>query len=320
MAFDYKDNKTASNEHDQIEEHDQSKEIFSIKKNPSVQKKVTDNFKRRKYLPNNISNKKTTSFHVSDVPSRFKAYPEKSRIFASNYSYWDIKNYNDSILPDDVAIEILLEGIQPEGFDKYELTIPDFGYIKFLRKLSYFPDFSCNTIVYCHECDTEIKTLITVPMEGRVSIIDFYDILADLPIRAKFKSFQGEHTFMPITIGQHLELIRNDKLFIKNKDKKYLLDAYGNKITDKISVLSSMCTSMEYKEAFQKISKVVEKVDIDTLDKIDEVLDCGIKPIEVRCTKCEAINIIDLEEEDEIILNPFRTDDNPEGFGILSNL
>lgn len=229
-------------------------------------------------------NKNLPEIEVSDVPSKFIAYPKNCHIKFKPYTWGEVKKFNQSKMNVIDNIKFVLDGIEC-SFDKYSLTVPDFLYIGLMRKISTFGNSKFTLKHICEKCQ-EIKT-----ETFDATMLEFQDIKAPaVPAFANFESVQFE--FMPLTINDYIFLVENA-----------LVD-------DEIAMMAKQCRNMEFKEACEKLY-ALSPDEGGYIDKIDKAFFHEIKPLKFICnsvikgTECHHENLVEVEGGDAFVY-PFR--------------
>ena len=225
-----------------------------------------------------LSNRRasTTEFEVDKLPSSFKAYPPNTRVFSNSYSYREIKFLSDSKIPLDKQYEVMLEGIEVSSMDSRLLTFFDFLYISTLRKLASLGATSYRVPYICDKCKN--NGLHTFTLED----IGFKTLdVEDLPVVVNFYTI-GENSFVPLTVGDYIELYAGGNLHLKDK-KGEILRQDGIKVVDSVAILSMMCTNLSYEEAYETLSNAREPEDLLLLDDLENLLEHYMKPLLFNC-------------------------------------
>ena len=241
--------------------------------NTSVTKQnvsATDNFPRIELSKSN------------QIPSKFIPYPKGSKIFYRPYSFGEVKQVSQSKLSTKEKFMRILSGIECEGFDHMDLTVSDFLFLGLLRKISTFGGSKFVLNHQCKKCGTKGTKIM------ELTDLNTYDLeVEDLPIGAELSN--GEFEFEPLRMGSYLESEKEDK---------------G---TDVISLLARCCTNLEYEEAYDKLFNNTNPEDGEVLSEIDDMLDHGLKPIKIVCSKCKNVHEYQIERSgEERLLTPFR--------------
>ncbi len=219
-------------------------------------------------------------FTVTELPSLFFPYPPNSRVIVDSYSYREIEVLNESKLPLDMEYEFVLDGVETQGFNKYDLTFFDFQYSNLLRKIRSIENPRFSVPYYCSKCDT-IQEQIFSLLE-----IGFDDLnlneLKDLPVNIDFNSI-GTHQFIPLTVGRFLELLRKDLVYLKHNDE-YVLNKQGEKIHDTSAQIAGMCISIaDVEEGYNVFSQIRDPEDWELVKLVDKIFDHGISPLNFTC-------------------------------------
>lgn len=218
---------------------------------------------------------------ITELPSKFLAYPEGSKISYRPYTFGEVKVFNSSKVGLDVNMEFVLKGIEC-SFDKKDLTLSDFLYIGLLRKLSTFgtSKFSIDFICINKECKE--KNTVQFTSED----IDFEELkIPELPII--FDSLKGELHFAPITVGEYIELVKEGKA------------------EDEFELMIRQCKNLKSVNETREVLYDLPTSDGLILEQVDVHLYHEIKPFEFKCKKCNHNNIVAVEGGQTFVY-PFR--------------
>jgi hypothetical protein len=223
----------------------------------------------------------TAKFEIEDLPSEFKPYKTNTRIFARSYSYREVKLLSDSRLPLDKQYEIISKGIEVEGIQVLDLTLFDFIYINVLRKLASLGVQSYRIPYICPKCGEDNFYEFGLDDIG-------FDVLEvpELPVVVDFYTI-GKLSFMPITVGNFINLIRENKLYVTDANGELILDVEGKKIKDSIAIMASQCIDLDYEKAYSVFSELTSIEDQKLLEDVDTIIDHGIKALTFNCETIE---------------------------------
>lgn len=236
--------------------------------------------------------KEEISIHVPEIkvepinlPSKCLPYPPGVIIKYKPYTYGEILKFNQSKLGKAGNIEFILEGVITEGIKKTELALLDFLFISILRRISSFESDQYTVTFDCNNCGKSNR------VSQNISKIEFDDLnVESLPI--VLDTEYGELHFKPITVAQHLDLLKSG-------------------IDDSIAVYAKQIINKPYDEAYKIIYNATGdlKEDLETLDKL---LYFGPKPLECKCNSCKFINTVAIDNP-EVVVEPFRDSKGPVG-------
>lgn len=233
-----------------------------------VTKKVADN-------PNEPQ---TPVVSVKEVPSQGLIYPEGFTVSYRTYRYGEIKNYGRSKLSFRQEIDLILSGITT-SIDPLNLTYMDFLYLGFSRRIS---SLGTPEMAVTYECDS-CKSKQTFTCEEKE--LEFQDLtMSSLPVGVELRNTSLE--FSPITLRGYLELEK-----IQRND-------------DEVALMAKQCVNLEYSEAY-KIIDNLSPDEGDLINQIDEMLYHGLKPLDIKCTSCQAMNEVEVDGGATSI-KPFR--------------
>lgn len=221
---------------------------------------------------------------VETLPSKFLTYPKNSTISYRVFSFGEIQYLNASKISEEEVFKYLLEGIQT-SFSKENLTISDFLYLGWLRKISSIGSNKISLGAYCSKCKKQSSAVV------EVSDLDFEDITApELPVTAVFDSV--EFSFMPITLKDYFSLKEN------GQDE------------DSVAMLAIQCVNHDFKKAYELIYNAPPDW-AEVFTQVDKLLSHGTKPIKFKCnnkvSKETCGNELSLSiEGGEVLFHPFR--------------
>lgn len=161
-----------------------------------------------------IKNKAWVNIPVDKLPSRGLSYPTGTRIKYRPYDYMEISTLSESKMTEDDSLLFMMKGIVTRGIEKLSITFGDFLYLLLLRKLSTLGTQNFK-VSFKHEGEKVSHIASSADFE-------FVDLeVPRLPINAEV--FNRQVSFMPITIGQHLELINDYPNLGKKKYELYAM-------------------------------------------------------------------------------------------------
>jgi hypothetical protein len=222
---------------------------------------------------------------VKTIPSRWKAYPPKSKIKYKPYTYGEALNYSQSKLSTAAGFEFILNGIEP-SFPKEKLTLQDFFFIALLRKISSFGDIEFKIQFICSKCENPNE------MVAKSTEFEFKDIEApDLPIVVTF-SDNIDYQFMPLTVGGYIELLEMEKQ------------------KDAVAISAMQCISHKFDKMYKKIYNLTDQVDSALMGKIDGMMNHTLKAVQRDCSHvgCGHSNKV-VMDSGSVIIRPFRKRD-----------
>jgi hypothetical protein len=200
---------------------------------------------------------------VSDLPSKFLPYPENSKIRYKPYSYGELEQISSTADPIE-KINLVLEGIETNGFMKRDLDYQDFIFIMVLRKLSSFSSSQFIFRFNCIECDHH--NVIT----QKISNIEFTEI-KDVPSLPCVVNIDGTDVeFYTLSVGSVVEMLSKG---ITNHDKST------------VTRLAYMA-NMAVEDAYELISNCTDGETIQTLDVVNSLLNFGGSTTVCKCTSC----------------------------------
>lgn len=228
---------------------------------------------------NNSTHSGIPEFSPEHLPTKFLMYPKGASITYRPYTFGELLKLNQSNIQRADRLEFILEGITTT-FDRRALALFDFIYISTLRKLATLKAPKFITRFTCRNCGEANR------QEFKVGDIELSDLTVDaLPLSFDLECGR-EVSFIPLTIGKYIELLRSGD----NEDPAKTLAA-------------SVC-NMPIEEAEKLISEATGE-DLELLKEVDEMLFLGINPFEAPCSKCGTIEEIQISNDD-ILIEPFR--------------
>lgn len=250
-----------------------------------------------------VSDLPEVNLELSKFPSKSLSYPENSKVLYRPFRFGEVKKISQSKLDTRENFEFILQGITT-SFDKLDLTLPDFLYAAFYRKLSTLGGSKFFVPYICPKCKKQTKAT------AETDKLDFADIKApELPVTATL-SF-GECSFTPMTV----------------RDLFTLMDIGKQK--DEVAMYTMQCRAFngEPVEDFEEMYELIDNASYEdgrVLAQVDSYLEHSLKPLKNKCknkvpsddkklvgkkpeTVCGHEVSIDLEGGESLIL-PFRDD------------
>lgn len=213
----------------------------------TVNKIINDQINAKPDSTNDTSksmfNRVFIAFDVDKLPSKGISYNTKEHIKYYPFNIGEMKKLQSNKMTDVEIIEFLL-GFIETPFNKMELTYFDFLFISTLLKLSVLGDEMYNVQFECPVCGHVQQGIF------RLSNVEFKDVRYDrLPVIITIKDH--DYKFMPLTVGNMLDILKNDKAddinyqySLQLRDEENPLDVIENKITgvdvNKLEVLSEL--------------------------------------------------------------------------------
>lgn len=225
---------------------------------------------------------------ATEVPSKFISYPQGASISYRPYTFGEVKIISQSKMTTEQQFKEVLSGIET-NFPQEDLTLSDFLYIGLLRKISTLGSVKFTISFKCAKCKSEGKKVISS------TDLDFNELdIPEIPVVADLSL--GEYHFNPITVGNYLQLAKE------------------NKEHDTIAATAIQCCNHEFKDVYEMINNLTSNKDGMIINEVDKIFDHGVKPIEIKCTatkddkECGHINnlIIDDGRSDQFMILPFR--------------
>lgn len=233
---------------------------------------------------------------ADDLPSRMMAYPPGAKVSYRVYTFGDVLDINEANLTLREKFERILEGITTVGFPKEDLTVSDFLYLGFQRKISTFGTTEFTAHFQCQFGDCQ--RLSEANLDTGILAFDYIRAPA-LPVTLKQFPGLGSCTFMPLTVGQYLELDRQG-------------------LDSSVHMLARSCTNQDFLKSYNAFYFAVGE-DARHLQQMDDWLGHGLMPVSVACNYCHRTNLVKLDGW-EAILIPFRgreeSDDDLFAFGL----
>lgn len=247
--------------------------------------------KKEPYLP---------VINLSDLPSKFLAYPKGVEISYHPYKFGELKKFSQSKLSLKQRYEFILDGIIVNGMKKEKLTFNDFLYIALLRKLSSVGAYEILIKFNCIKCGFENNHHV------KLDALEFDDIeVPELPAHLVIND--KELSFSPLTVEDFFALFKEGKE------------------SDPTGILAMQCRNRHFKEAYDIIFNANPE-DSELLDELNRMFYHGLATMKIGCKNkdalvkdiidgieieknvhCEHINKIELGDPD-LIVQPFRRD------------
>lgn len=246
----------------------------------NVQPKVESLVESNKFI--------VTSYSIESnfLPSKGLSYlPLKPTINYKPYTYGELKAINSQRLPPLKLIELEIESLKCSEMKIENLTVPDFYYILLHRKIVTYGDnlSRCPIVWKCQYCNSKQTNEINIQQ------LEFADLqVPELPIEVTLSNNKILR-FSPITVRNYKELLKADTLKDPNR------------------ILACQCLNYPMNEAYNIIFNSSLAQDGELLDEVDRLLFHDIKPVEYKCSQCEAKNSINLGGDNSLLL-PFHSD------------
>jgi len=215
----------------------------------------------------------------ADIPSQGIPYPH-IQVTVRTYSFGDILNFNESKLTGTDIIDFLARGIE-SNVPIDDLSYDDFMYISLLRKLSSMPGDQYKVKFNCKKCGHTNTDLF--------SVVGFDDLkVPDWPIYVDLDEEGTDFVeFGVFTVG----------------DFKLLLSE--GKTTDKVANLASCIKNKTQEEAYKILDDATGDLS-EAFQEINVMLYHSVSDVELDCQECKNTNSIDLTDQKESLILPFR--------------
>jgi len=232
-----------------------------------------------------------TLIEVKELPSKFLPYGN-GKIFYRPYTYGEVDAFSDSNINASKAMDFVLEGIETDGFEKYDLTLGDFLFIALLRKISSFGtlEFQVTSSYRGHPINKVLNH----------EDIEFDDLeIEALPVVLTLSNV--EMHFMPLTVRGYQSL-------------------YQREIDNERAALAMQCINMKFDEAYEIINNTTGR-DISYLKEVDAMLHHSISPVDVVFTVDgqEVHKSIEIDDPNALVL-PFLGSEESTGSPIRFGL
>lgn len=224
--------------------------------------------------------------NIDNLPSKSKSYPKDFTASYRSYSFGEIKHASTSKLDEKKSLELVLSGVKT-NMNKSLFTLNDTLFIGLLRKMSSLGTAKVQ-VPFSHP-DTNEVIYHTFSLDD----LEFKDMEApELPVTVTLSNGE-DYSFNPMTVRGYLKIHR----LKKSKDS--------------VAMYAAMCTSHKFEDAYKFFNETLDREDGEILEEIDELLDHGVKPLEVKYT-----SVVDGEEVErttkiriegrQALLLPFR--------------
>lgn len=235
-------------------------------------------------------------FLVKQLPSEFKVYSKDTKIYYKPYTWAGVKKLNSADLPTSVVWEYILDGIiTPEGFDKGKITLSDFYYIAFLRRLATVGYGKFKVPMQCFykdeatgkNCNHKNNFMCS---DNEIAFENMSLDYGQLPVYLDI----GDKTLelSPMTV--------EDALFLFKK----------NLYNDPLAMLAVLVRNYEFDVVFNLFKdENFDPRDGEDIEDIDKLFYHRVSPIVKNCEKCNGELPIILDMGGTII-KPFRNDEN----------
>ncbi len=256
----------------------------------------------------------TDNFPVSalnapgDLPSLGKPskYKKGYNITYRPYSFGEIKKFGQSTgLSVYDRLMMLTKGVEVSFGSPLDLTLQDFLYICFLRKLSTMGSSQFMLDVTCPHCEKkQTKTL------------QFDDIVFDeisAPALPAVVSINGKALHIePLTLGNYFTAFKEgfvEKPPMKHPDGSIMLDSDGNPLRDpddEVALMALQVINMDFEDAYQVVDNAVGNESY-ILQSLDNYFFHGVKPHRTICNnkECGGEMSVSIDAKDTLIY-PFR--------------
>ena len=209
---------------------------------------------------------------IKELPSGFKPYPKNSKVFYKPITLKELDILNSGSLNIEQGYQFLLDSIVTQGFDKNELAYFDVVYIGIQRKLTAFGDIKGKYELICPKCGQ------TIEYEFEYTSLEFKELQVDeLPIKLKLNNEE-----------LHFSVL-NIKDFLQIEDVDKIIDVYARMVKNK-----------SYEEAHKIIENLTGK-EAKAILYLAEILDYGIKPLDIICKNKIEKEIMDDKNNKKII-------------------
>jgi len=240
-----------------------------------------ENINRDKYIP-------STKLEAKDLPSQGVFYPKNFTMKYYPYTFGEVKKISQSSYSILDRYSFILSGIET-NFDKLDITVLDLIYIGILRNLSTFGTKKIKVIYTCKECGEENDAAVNL------SDLEFQDLTKEeqYPIKAELST--GVFYLQPLTLRMYYELFNN------------------NLLEDEIAIIAMQCLDFSKENLEEEFTNNYNKLvlssleDIDKLRELNKKLFHGLKETDLKCSKCQTINKVEIDGGDgDVLVTPFR--------------
>lgn len=219
---------------------------------------------------------------VAELPSGFLPYPRGSKIYYSPLTLGELENLNSGTLNLGQALENLIDSIFVEKFDKLDLAYFDLVYIGVQRKLTALGDIRGTINGFCPVCENKNEKEFTY------TELEFEELkVSALPIRYEYE----EPKFLEFSLMTY-------------RNWKKMGDLPEEEI-DRLTALSHMVLNYEPKQAKEILSKLSGDA-INYINKIESLLDYGIKPFKMVCNHVEQEEVEEVNKDTGILEKVFK--------------
>ena len=207
---------------------------------------------------------------VTELPSGFLPYPKGSKIYYAPLTLGELENLNSGTLNLGQALDNLINSIYVDKFDKLDLAYFDLVYIGVQRKLTALGDVRGTINGFCTACENKNEKEFTY------TELEFEELkVSALPIRYEYE----EPKFLEFSLMTY-------------RNWKKMGDLPEHEI-DRLTALSHMVSNYEPSKAKEILSKLSGD-SINYINRIESLLDYGIKPFKLVCAHVEQ------EESEEV--------------------
>ncbi len=243
----------------------------------------------------------TKTIEVSRLPSQGRMYPKGASVRYKAYDFGEIDVYNNSGMTIDQKMKFVLDGLIT-SFPSDELTLQDFLFVAFLRKISVDSKTKFTATLLCKECGNKLTK------DYEAFDLEFDDLEVQPPAKVSIKGGSDELIMVPMTVKGYLELFRRGLL--KNKLARYAMQ----------------CINIPFDEVFPIINKL-SREDGEEVKFADEAMHHDVKALTVTCHHeideeneegekvkqlCGHKNTVIVEGVD-VLISPFRGPEVPVG-------
>lgn len=229
-----------------------------------------------------VANPASPKIRVTDLPSKFLPYPTGVVEYVP-YTFGELVRLAQSNLDPVGITKFILEGIKT-SFNKEDLSYFDFMYVALLRRISSAESNQFSFMGTCGDCGDKRKYI------SGLADLEFNDLtVPDLPIIIEVGGFPLH--FMPLTVGKYMELSESGKL------------------DDRVEVYASTVVNKP-KDQVRMILESAPGTIVEDIEEVDRLLMFGVKTLPIKCGACGESIVVDIEDP-EVLVRPFRPDENP---------
>lgn len=218
---------------------------------------------------------------ITDLPSKFKPYPE-AKIWYKSFSYGELEQWTNPSLTEEEKIDLGLQGIKTENLDKLDIDLQDFYYLMLMRKLSTFKSPRFKLKFECPHCN---QTSISNPELLEIQFEEL-ELIEELPVVLQMADGR-ELSFKPVSLADYIRFKQSGK-----EDNR-------------INRLALQIQNLTFEQAVEYIENVTDIDDMEILDELDTLLNFGNQTIEVECKECEGKVIVPIQGV-SALAEPFR--------------